>query len=247
MKGITKTGYFIITAFVFLSITLTSPGFAAEGAIKLPEPSLKSDVSIEQALAARRSLRTYADKPIALENISQLLWAAQGITDPETGHRTAPSGMAGYPLKVYAACFNVTGIPQGAYLYEPDGHKLTLVASGDTKDSFTREARPAAPEGRGTPADAPADSASRPARPNRPDPASTAVAAIVITADTEKSYSSSGYLLEAGHVAQNIVLQCVPLDMGGVTTASFSADKLKKLLKLPETEVTVYVLPVGKK
>ena len=246
MKGITKTGYFIITALVFLSITLASPGFAAEGVVELPEPSLKSDVSIEQALASRRSLRTYADAPISLENLSQLLWAAQGITEPERGLRTAPSGMAKYPLKVYAACFNVTGIPQGAYLYEPAGHKLTLIAGGDTKNSFTREAPPTAPEGRGTPADAPADSASRPARAARPDPASTATAAIVITADTEKM-SASGYYLEAGHVAQNIVLQCIPLDMGGVTTASFSADKLKKLLKLPETEVTVYVLPVGKK
>jgi nitroreductase len=79
------------------------------------------------------------------------------------------------------------------------------------------------------------------------DPVPTAAAVFVITADTKKSRSATGYLLEAGHVAQNIVLQCVPLNMGGVTMAGFSADNLKTVLELPENETPVYVIPVGKK
>jgi len=242
MKAITRTGCFIITALVFLSINLASPGFAAEGVIKLPEPSLKSDVSIEQAMAARRSLRTFADTPVTLGELSQLLWAAQGITEPEKGLRTAPSGMAKYPLTVFLACFNTTGVSQGIYRYNPTGHDLTLITEGDTMDSFRRNPPPASSE---APTNAPAAEASRP-RTARPDPVSTSAAALVITADTE-AMGASGYYLEAGHVAQNIVLQCVPLDMGGVTTAGFNADNLKKALNLSDTEIPVYVIPVGKK
>ena len=75
----------------------------------------------------------------------------------------------------------------------------------------------------------------------------TAKAVFVFTTDTTKSFAASGYYLEAGHVGQNIVLQCVSLDMGGVTMAGFSADSLKPLLKLTETETPIYVIPVGKK
>src|SRR5271157_512540 len=69
--------------------------------IKLPEPALKSNFSLEQALAERRSIRNYTDDPLTLAEVSQLLWAAQGITDSKTGHRTAPSAMAKYPLELY--------------------------------------------------------------------------------------------------------------------------------------------------
>ncbi|MBN1626300.1 MAG: nitroreductase family protein, partial [Deltaproteobacteria bacterium] len=99
MKAIKRTGTFIIALWVCLLIAVASVGSAAEGDIKLPQPSLESDVSIEQALASRRSLRTYADTPVTLKEISQLLWAAQGVTEPEKGFRTAPSGMASYPLE----------------------------------------------------------------------------------------------------------------------------------------------------
>lgn len=247
MNAIYRKGCIVLAAMVSFVLTVASPGIAAEGDIRLPQPSLKSDVSIEQALAARRSLRTYADTPVTLSDLAQLLWAAQGITEPEKGFRTAPSGMAGYPLKVYAAAFNVTGVPQGVYRYEPSGHELVLVTGGDTRDSFKRESRSAGAESRDTSAEDSASSTSRPGMAGHADPIPTAAAVFVITADTKKAFGASGYYLEAGHVAQNIVLQCVSLDMGGVTMAGFSADNLKKVLKLPENEVPVYVIPVGKK
>lgn len=248
MNAMSRKGCIPFATMVGFILTVVSLGIAAEGDIKLLQPSLKSDVSIEQALASRRSLRTYADTPVTLSDLSQLLWAAQGITDPEKGFRTAPSGMARYPLKVYAAAFNVAGVPQGIYRYEPTDHELVLVTEGDTRDSFKRETRTASPEGRSTSASASETAASRSGVAGHADPIPTAAVMFVITADTKKAYASSGYYLEAGHVAQNIVLQCVSLDMGGVTTAGLSiADTLKKMLKLPENEVPVYVIPVGKK
>ena len=251
MKTIARSGYFIISALACLTIILTSLVSAAEVDITLPQPSLDSDVSIEQALAARRSLRTFADTPVTVQELSQLLWAAQGITEPEKGFRTAPSGMARYPLTVYVACFNITDVPPGIYKYEPDGHSLTLVTAGDTRDLFKRQtgAPASAPSKESTdaPANEPAISTSKAKTSGHADATLTAAAVFVITADTNKSFSSSGYNLEAGHVGQNIVLQCVSLDMGGVTMAGFSAENLKTALKLPENETPVYAIPVGKK
>ncbi len=247
MNAMSRKGSIVFLGMVSFVLIVASLGIAAEGDIKLPQPSLKSDVSIEQALASRRSLRTYSDKPVTLKDLSQLLWAAQGITEPEKGFRTAPSGLARYPLTVYAAVFNITGVPQGVYRYEPAGHVLVLVTGGDTRSSFERKARPASPEGRDASASTSTASASRPTVAGHADPIPTAPAVLVITADTKKTYAASGYYLEAGHVAQNIVLQCVSLDMGGVTMAGFSADTLKKVLKLSENEVPVYEIPVGKK
>ena len=70
---------------------LTSPALQiATTNLKLPEPRLKSEVSLEEALYKRRSIRQYADSPLKLSDVSQLLWAAQGITDSSKGGRTAP-------------------------------------------------------------------------------------------------------------------------------------------------------------
>ncbi|MEM2339181.1 MAG: SagB/ThcOx family dehydrogenase, partial [Nitrososphaerales archaeon] len=82
------------------------------GVIKLPEVKLKSDCSIEEALLKRRSVRDYKDEPLTLQEVSQLLWAAQGITDPR-GFRTAPSAGATYPLELYVVVGNVEGLEKG--------------------------------------------------------------------------------------------------------------------------------------
>ena len=73
--------------------------------IKLPEPVKNSDTSIEEALLERRSIRQYKDDPLTLAEVSQLLWAAQGITGL-WGWRTAPSAGATYPLEVYVKIHN---------------------------------------------------------------------------------------------------------------------------------------------
>ena len=93
--------------------------------ITLPAPRLAGPVSVEAALAKRRSVRQFAPRPLTTAEISQLVWAGQGITDPKTGHRTAPSAMAKYPLDLYL----VTADWAARYL--PDGHKLAVVATGD--------------------------------------------------------------------------------------------------------------------
>jgi nitroreductase len=101
--------------------------------VKLPPPRQDSDVSIEKALLARRSIRSYKDEPLTLNELSQILWAAQGITEPKKGLRTAPSPRAQFLIEIYAFPGNVTNLPMGIYQYQPQGHALIKMADGDKK------------------------------------------------------------------------------------------------------------------
>lgn len=234
MKLIIRFRSFLL-AIVFCTTSMSAAGAVAAGVnVNLPQPSLSSSVSIEQALAQRRSLRTFSDAPVALAELSQLLWAAQGITETEKGLRTAPSGLAKYPLRVYAIALDVTGLPGGVYRYEPGSHKLILISAGDVRDQLKRD--PAVTEklrAMGITA--------------HKDPMVTAAAAVVITGDNAIARNPESFYLEAGHAAQNVLLQCVSLGLGGVPTASFKADVVTPMLELSDTEVPVYMLPVGKK
>jgi len=196
--------------------------------IKLPEPVYTSDISIEEALLKRRSVRRYSNEPIELKDIAQLLWAAQGITSELKGGRTAPSAGAIYPLEVFVASGNINNLVPGVYQYQPSGHLLQLITEGDKLNAL-------------------ANAAHLQGSINR------SAAVIIITADysrTTKKYSDRGirYVqLEAGHAAQNICLQAVSLKMGTVTIGSFKDSLIKQILSLPNKLEPLYLIPVGRK
>ena len=106
------------------------------GIIELPAPAYKSQMSIEEALLKRKSVREYRKDPLQLKEVSQLLWSAQGITDRDEGGRTAPSAGALYPLEVYMVCGKVGSLKEGVYHYQPDDHTLRLIAEGTNANSF---------------------------------------------------------------------------------------------------------------
>ncbi|MCK5419141.1 MAG: nitroreductase family protein, partial [Desulfobacterales bacterium] len=93
--------------------------------IQLPEPRYDGDVSIEHALRMRRSVRSYKEDPLNLSEISQILWSAQGITNPR-GFRTAPSAGALYPLELYVVAGNIKNMPPAIYKYVPHDHALVM-------------------------------------------------------------------------------------------------------------------------
>ena len=99
--------------------------------VSLPDPVLEGSLSLEQALLQRRSVRSYADRPLTLQAVSQLLWSAQGITDARRGLRTAPSAGATYPLELLLVVGRVEGMEAGVYRYQPADHVLTSIRSGD--------------------------------------------------------------------------------------------------------------------
>ena len=203
-----------------------TPGYESE-IIKLPEPRYDSETSIEKALLERRSVRDYKDEPLTLIEVSQLLWAAQGITDPG-GFRTAPSAGALYPLELYVVAGNVNDLPDGIYKYKPHGHELARVVEGDKRTELCNAAL------------------------DQP-PVKDAAAVIVFSAVYERTTGKYGergirYVhIEAGHAAQNIYLQAVSLNLGTVVIGAFDDEEVKKVLNTGDEEQPLYIMPVGKR
>jgi SagB-type dehydrogenase family enzyme len=205
---------------------VTVPDVPVNGQISLPVPRTDSDVSIEEAILGRRSVRSFTGEAVTLEQISQLLWAAQGITDSAHGGRSAPSAGARYPLTVYVVIGNATGIQPGVYRYEPKGHMLTKLMDGDLRQTFYQKAI---------------------------TQASVKEAAVdfIITGKFGKltdKYGDRGIRftdLEAGHAAQNLCLQAVALKLGVVTAGSFDDALVRAFLKIAEDETPLYVIPAG--
>ena len=222
--------YVFITQKYGVSINNTAgTGVEANGksTIQLPEPRTNSNTSIEQALKQRRSVREYKDDPLTLSELSQLLWAAQGQTNPK-GYRTAPSAGALYPLEMYVAAGNVSDLPVGVYHYNSKEHTLTKRVDGDKRAELYETAL--------------SQSAVK-----------DAAAVIILTAEyarTTVKYGNRGirYVhLETGHAAQNIYLQAVALNLGTVTIGAFDDNKVKNIIAASDKEVPLYLMPVGKK
>ena len=220
----------IILVFVFIALLNSTVSEAVSGEaeiIKLPQPCDDGKVSIEEALLLRRSVRDYKDMPLALNEISQLLWAAQGITNP-FGFRTAPSAGALYPLEIYLVAGNIKNLPQGVYKYKPKSHTLIRVIKGDRRSELSAAAL-------------------------RQSCVKKGAAVIVLAAvyeRTMKKYGQRGirYVhIEVGNASQNIYLQVVSLNLGTVVIGAFDDGKVKKVLNMQNTEQPLAIIPIGKK
>ncbi len=200
---------------------------AEDGSIILPQPNSESSISVEQAFLLRRSVREYKDEALTAQEISQILWAAQGITAPEKGGRTAPSAGALYPLEVYLVVKDVENIKPGVYHYLPEGHKLKKLFEGDVSKELAQAAL-----GQTFISQAP-----------------VAVVLTGVFARTTGKYEERGVqyvFMEAGHAAQNVCLQVHSLGLGTVTVGAFYDEEVKELLKLSADEIPLYVMPVGR-
>jgi SagB-type dehydrogenase family enzyme len=195
-------------------------------AIKLPKPTYDSNTSVEEALLKRRSVRSYKDSSLTLAEVSQLFWAAQGVTSPRD-LRTAPSAGALYPLEVYVVAGNVDDLPDGVYRYRPHMHELERVVEGDRRLELCNAAL-------------------------RQTSVRNAAAVIVLSAVYERTtvkYGDRGirYVhIEAGHAAQNVFLQAVPLNIGTVVIGAFDDQSVKKVLNMSDKEQPLYIMPVGR-
>lgn len=203
--------------------------------IDLPSPSFQSEISIEEAIKLRSSVRTFSDSSVSINEISQLLWAAYGITRPNKlykslrgGYRTVPSAGALYPLELYLCTGNITGLDNGIYWYRSDGHKLIRVIPDDQREVIS-----GATVGQ--------------------KHFKSAAAVIIITADfgrTESKYGKRGttryVYMEAGHSAQNIYLQATSLNIGVCVVGAFNDKKIIDLIKMKD-EYPLYIIPLGKK
>jgi SagB-type dehydrogenase family enzyme len=195
--------------------------------IRLPEPRYDGSVSVEHALFTRRSVRNYKNEPLTLDEISQLLWAAQGVTTPR-GYRTAPSAGALYPLELCIVVGNVNGLAAGIYEYLNQDHALLQTVAGDKRTDLSHAAL-----SQGSIARAPA----------------VLLFSAVYSRITGK-YGDRGIqytFMEIGHAAQNVCLQAVAMGMGTVVIGAFRDDKVKTIAHLAEDEQPTYIIPVGRR
>lgn len=102
----------------------TQPAIQPAGVIKLNPPDLNKGIPVMAAFSKRKSQREISEKKLTLQQLSELLWAADGINRPD-GKRTSPAAMARYAVDIYVV------LPEGVYLYDVAKHKLNLIAKGD--------------------------------------------------------------------------------------------------------------------
>lgn len=207
------------------SLSAVAEGGAGLG-VSLPAPPVAGGMSLEEALAQRRSVREFAPGALTLAEVSRLVWAAQGATKPEG--RTAPSAGATYPLEIYLAVGEVKGLAAGVYRYRPGPHRLEAVADGDVR-------RPLA------------------AAALDQQWMSRAALVVVIAAAFERTTARYGkrgerYVhMEAGHAAQNLLLEATALGLGATPVGAFDDAEVCRLLRLPDGETPLYLIPVGHK
>jgi SagB-type dehydrogenase family enzyme len=198
---------------------------AESSILRLPEPVSGPVGTLGALLRERRTVRAFSPEPLTLEQVGQLLWAAQGITSPD-GFRTAPSAGALYPLELHLIAGAVTGLPVGHYRYVPARHGLDRLATADRRVAVAQAAH-----GQAWIAQA---------------PALVVIAAVPERTRTKYGSRSKRYVdMEVGHASQNLLLQVVALGLGGAVVGAFDDAALHRLLDLPKAEEPLVILPIG--
>jgi SagB-type dehydrogenase family enzyme len=203
-------------------------GSAAE-AIKLPPPGVKGGMPLTEALEARRSVRHFATRPLDLAQLSQLLWEADGASDPR-GYRTSPSAGATYPLDLYLVVGErgVSNLAAGIYHYDVAAQTLVPLARGDFQAAVARACLNQAWM-------------------------TEAPVMVVITGEYRRCtvrYGQRGVRythMEAGNVSQNLFLAAESLGLGAGIVGAFEDQALARALKLPPAHEPLLVMPVGYK
>lgn len=202
---------------LLLCLFISVATFAADKVIRLPKPNLNRNSEVMEAFANRHSTREYAAKALTLTDLSDLLWAANGINRPEEGKRTAPSAMNKQDVDVYVV------LPEGTYLYDAKAHQLNLVAEGDHRGAvaggqvFVKSA-----------------------------PVSLLlVSDLSRLGDAKNTHTQLMGAVDAGIVSQNISIFCSAAKLATVPRASMDTAKLKSVLKLTDTQLPLMNHPVG--
>ena len=207
--------------------TIVATATLSDEPVALPAPSRDTPdgVSVEAALAARRSHRAYQSTPLILSEAGQLLWAAQGVSYQEN-RRTAPSAGALYPLEVYLVAGSVQGLDPGVYHYKPEEHTLTRMLVGDKRGALSQ--------------------ASLDQDVLRDAPAIIALAAVFERTTVKYGERGLQYVHnEVGAAAQNVYLQAEALGLGTVFVGAFHDDPVREVLQLPAPQEPLALLPIG--
>ncbi|MBN1599740.1 MAG: SagB/ThcOx family dehydrogenase [Bacteroidales bacterium] len=207
----------------------------SETTIVLPPANISGSVTVEKALYNRRSRRNIISSKIGIEEVSQILWAAYGITEPKDEYnrttvrlKTTPSAGTIYPLKIYLVAGLVDGLKAGIYSYRPVDHSIILLKEGDYRKELSKY------------------SMNHTALEDAPF-------SLIYTTEFEhvknrhhlKSKSKYAFI-EVGHSSQNVHLQAESLHLATFAIAAFEEKKIKQLIELNKEQFPLYIMPVGK-
>jgi len=191
-------------------------------------PPTNTGPSLEHALQHRRSERRFSEQPLSLQQLSQLLWAAQGITHGRT-KRTAPSSGGAYPIDLYVFIKKLDGLDCGLYRYEPTGHRLTLIDAADYSKALTIAASNQSWVGN----------------------AAIVIMHVATPARVAAKYGDKtalpSSLLEAGHISQNIYLQATALGLAALGMNGFRQPELDELLGLQSDQTVLFINLAGRR
>lgn len=223
---------FLLLALVGLFLLVPQALMAAEeGAAAIPKeivlskPDTTGGMPLHQALFQRHSVRDFTDQELDLDQISQILWAANGITRPESGKRTAPSPMATFPTRIYLAN------KQGAYSFSPQEMKLTLVAEGDHRARLSSyKSVLSAPVSLIAVADT--EKTKRTMDVRWKDNPENEKLSVLFCHD------------EGGAMAQNVYLEATSLGLSTVFVGGYNKKEIIDLLQL-KGEMILWVMPIG--
>ncbi|HOS98321.1 MAG TPA: SagB/ThcOx family dehydrogenase [Deltaproteobacteria bacterium] len=212
----------------FPSVLPVLAGTGKEARMKLPKPRLDGSLSVEKAISVRRTVRSFSPKTLTLEQLSQILWSAQGITDPRGFKRASPSAGALYPLELFAVVGHdgVVDLGAGIYHHEPREHAMSLVAEGDHREELARA------------------SLSQFWMAKAP-------LSIVICAEYHRitgKYGTRGEryaVIESGHMAQNIFLQSLALGLEAAVVGAFTNAEVRRVIRARTGIDPLLVMPVG--
>jgi len=189
--------------------------------MKLSEPALVGTVSVEEAIAKRRSVRSFSDEALTMEQLSQLVWAAQGMTDKTRGLRAAPSAGALYPLEVYVVT------KEAVRKYLPAEHALRKVKDGDMRQGLSMAALNQ-------------ESVAQ-------APAALVITAVYRRTAAKYEDRAERYVhIEAGAAAENVFLQAAAMGLGSVAVGAFVDTQVQRVIGCEGNENPLLVIPVGK-
>ncbi|MFC1926313.1 SagB/ThcOx family dehydrogenase [Chloroflexota bacterium] len=196
--------------------------------IELPQVVRRGNLSLEQAIEQRRSLRRFSGESISQEDLSYILFYSNGVTDRRHGRRAAPSAGATYPIEVYTVVNNIDGLDRGIYHYSLPDHALELVREGDFRQEMVQ-----ASMGQKMMAQA-----------------SVVLMMTAIIRRTERIYgerASRYVVLDAGHIAQNTYLMAASMGLGACAVGAFYDDDFNRLLGVNgKSESVLYMMAVGR-
>jgi len=185
-------------------------------------------MSVAEAIRRSVSRRSYRNEPLSLAQLSQILWCAQGITEPKHGKRASPSAGATYPIEVFVAVghHGVDELAPGIYHYMPESHSIEKTQSGDLRSQLSSAAL-----GQEFLSQAPVN--------------------LLLAANynrTTEHYGDRGrrYVhMEVGHIGQNVYLQAEAMGLATVAVGAFRDDAVAGIFGLPAPLDPLYLMPVG--